>query len=283
MRSKLFAAALVAATPLLAQRPAPEPMLAPEPPMAFAFRAAAGGQSFLGVAVAEVDSNRARELHLKEEHGVEITRIEEESAAAKAGLKTGDVVQGYNGQRVEGMEQFIRLVRETPAGREVKLMISRNGAPQTIPVTLGTHKGKVMMSRTGDWFDMPEIPMPDIPRVFTTWSSSMLGIEAESLTRQLGEYFGVKEGVLVRSVVKGSAAEKAGLKAGDVIVKVDQNSVTTPSELTGAVHSARAKKTFPVEFMRDRHPTTVNVTMDDDRSDKETAPRLRERAHPVKM
>ena len=73
--------------------------------------------------------------------------------------------------------------------------------------------------------------MPDIPQVFTTLRSPMLGVEAESLGSQLAGYFGVKEGVLVRSVLKDTPAEKAGIKAGDVITKVDGSGVTTPNEL----------------------------------------------------
>jgi serine protease Do len=118
---------------------------------------------------------------------------------------------------------------------------------------------------------MPAAP-PDVPRIFT-WGSSMLGIEAESLTEQLGEYFGVKEGVMVRSVAKDSPAEKAGIKAGDVLVKVDQTKVTSPGEVTSAVRSARPRKTFPVEIIRDRHPLTLNVTMDGDRSGQDYWPR----------
>ncbi len=118
--------------------------------------------------MAEINSNRARELKLKEEHGVEITRVEDDSAAAKAGLKVGDVVLDYNGQRVEGMAQFIRLVRETPAGRDVKLLISRNGSTQTVAVVMGTQKNKLLLGRNGDWPDMPQVPnirmqMPDFP------------------------------------------------------------------------------------------------------------------------
>jgi serine protease Do len=137
---------------------------------------------------------------------------------------------------------------------------------------MGSQRGAARLGRDAEWFDMPAMPsmptMPDLPRVFTTWSSSMLGIEAEGLNEQLGEYFGVKEGVLVRSVAKGSAAEKAGIKAGDVLVKVDQTKVTSPSEVTSAVHAARPRNTFSVDIIRDRHPLTLNVTMDNDRSEQ---------------
>ena len=241
------------------------------------FQLAGGAQgSYMGVNLADVDSDRARALKLRDVHGVEITRIEDNSPAAKAGLKTGDVVLEYNGQRVEGMEQFGRFVRETPAGREVKLAISRDGNAQTVAVTLAARKDLLRSGEVfaGTWpgnmrefhFNMPEINV-DLPNIYTLSRTSMLGVEAESLTPQLAEFFGVKEGVLVRSVVKDSAAEKAGIKAGDVITKVDQEKVTNASELSSAIRSSRSKTSFPVQVMREHREMTLNVTVDRAKSD----------------
>jgi serine protease Do len=236
------------------------------------------GGSYLGVNLAEVDSNRARELKLRETTGVEITRVEEGSPAEKAGLKPNDVVLEYNGQHVEGMEQFGRLVRETPGGREVKLMISRNGDTQTVVATLAARKVRAFGGNIKELLpEMPEIRMPDMPQMFSVWRSPVLGVEAEALGSQLAAFFGVKEGVLVRSVLKDSAAEKAGIKAGDVITKVDGAAVTTPNELSSAVHSASSRKTFAVELMRDHRAVSVNVAVDDGRSE-----RIVPRTHVVK-
>ena len=274
VRMFAFAIALLAANSLSAFQTA-----APQfgfQPYAFFSGGAAGG-SFLGVAVAEIDNDRARALKLGEVHGVEITNIEGDSPAAKAGLKNGDAVLEYNGQRVEGIEQFQRLVRETPAGREVKLLISRNGGTQAVTATIGVRKAPKAF-RSEDFFKGVEMPdmssLRDLPQVFATWSSSFLGIEAESLGSQLAAYFGVKEGVLIRSVTKDSPAEKAGLKAGDVITKVDQTKVTTPGEISAAIRSARPKRTFPVEFVRDRHESSVSVTVAEDHSEGLVMPRV---------
>lgn len=219
------------------------------------------GGTYLGVNLAEIDTNRAKELKLKEDYGVEITRVEENSPAEKAGVKPGDVVLEYNGQRVEGMEQFGRMVRETPPGREVKLTISRNGATQTLMAVLGNHKSRFPNFPQG--FEMPEFHMPDIPQIYTATRSAMLGVEAESLGSQLAVYFGVKEGVLVRSVLDNTPAQKAGIKAGDVITKVDGMAVTSPSELSNAVRMANSKKSYAIELERDRKPATVNVNVED--------------------
>jgi serine protease Do len=234
----------------------------------------ANAMSYLGVGVAEITSERAKTLNLKEEYGVEVTNVEKDSPADRAGVRTGDVVLEYNGHRVEGAEQFVRLVHETPVGRDVKLVIARGGATQSLSATIGNRKAP---NRTfgpeGFQFQMPQMPgvnprmeMPDLPSSMS-WRSSMLGIEAESLSSQLAEYFGVKDGVLVRSVVEDSAAEKAGLKAGDVIVKVGERKVTTPGEITEAIRSA-AGKTVPLSVMRNHREMSLTATL-------EQAPRRR--------
>jgi serine protease Do len=252
-------------------------------PQIFEFRNGGSGLlssgTYLGVNLCEISSDRARELKLKEAYGVEITRVEDGSPAEKAGLKSGDVVLEYNGQRVEGMEQFGRLVRETPPGREAKLLISRNGATQTVAATLQTRKLKNFAAVMPN-FDMPQMRMPDVPQIFTTWRSPVLGVEAESLGSQLGAYFGVKEGVLVRSVAPDTAAEKAGIKAGDVIIKVDGSTVTTPNELVSAIHAAASKKSFPVDLVRERHETSLTVTIED--HSENVGPRTRA-VHDVRM
>lgn len=230
-------------------------------------------QSFLGVAVAEVNAERAKALKLREEHGVEITRVEDESPASKAGLLAQDVVLEYQGQRVEGIDQFIRLVRETPAGRQVKMLVFRAGQPTNMTATIEAKKMKSMT--VGDMqIAIPQIPqlrLQEIPRPVLSWRGGLLGIEAEELNPQLAEFFGVKEGVLVRSVTKGSAAEQAGVRAGDVIVKVEGKDVSTPGEVTGALRASE-KKPVPVIVVRDKKEVALSVTIE---SESDTRPRGR--------
>ncbi len=232
-----------------------------------AMKFSAGPSSFIGVMVQEIDSDRAKELKLREEYGVEVTRIESDSPAEKAGMKVSDTIQQCNGQRVEGMEEFKRLVNETPAGREVKLDIVRAGAPQTVMVKVAQRR---MMSSLNMIHPSPapsaqvELRMPDVPRSFLSWNSSVLGVDAESLEGQLADYFGVKEGVLVRSVSKGSVADKAGIKAGDVITRVDDSKVATLLlDISARIRSIHGKQ-LPVMVMRDHKEMTLSVAVDDD-------------------
>jgi serine protease Do len=242
----------------------PDPPQPPRPPRGSRVVVQNAGSSFLGVGVSEIDSERAKALNLKEERGVEVRSVEEDSPAAKGGVKEGDAVLEYNGQRVEGLEQFLRFVRETPVGRAVKLLISRNGATQTLTATIASRPSNMIFVGGDDFrFKMPEIRIPDIPRVVTSWQSRSLGVDSESLNSQLAEFFGVKEGVLVRSVIRGTAAEKAGLKAGDVITKIGDTKVTSPKDISNALRSVTSGKAFPVTVMRDRKETTLNATIEE--------------------
>lgn len=237
------------------------------PPQLMQFRPLLGG-TYLGVSLAEIDSKRASELKLKEPSGVEITRVEEGSPAEKAGLKPGDVVLEYNSEKVEGMEQFGRLVHETPLGRDVKLLISRNGATQMVTANLAMRRPRPLGGNFGPGFEIPEFHMPDMPQIFTTLRNPLLGVEAEALGPQLAAYFGVKQGVLVRSVVKDTAADRAGIKAGDVIIKVDGAGVGSPGELSAAVRTSSAKRSFPIDLVRDHKETSLNVTIEDGRLER---------------
>lgn len=239
---------------------------APEPPEIIA----KSGGSYLGIGVQEVNGERAKALGLKEERGVEITRVQDDSPASRAGLKTGDVLLEYNGQRLEGVEQFMRMVRETPPGREARLTASRSGSLQQVSVVTGQRsawiKGPDLSALEAFRFEMPQFP--DVPRAHMSWRSSAVGLEAETLDSQLAEYFGVKEGVLVRSVVKGSAADKAGIKAGDVLVKVDETKVTTPRDVSSALRAARSSRSVPVQIVREKRELTMHVAADDPQAEK---------------
>jgi serine protease Do len=258
---------------ILAQQPDPKPRAAGA---RRAYLTHAGG-SYLGVGVCDMEADRAKALKLKEESGVEIKSVDADSPAQKAGLKVGDVVVEYNGQKVEGNEQFARLVRETPAGRPARLKVVREGNTVDLSATIGTRPANSFsMDSDGNMtFVMPMPPMPamppmppmpnlDIPHATLSWPSGALGIESESLTPQLAEFFGVKEGVLVRSVGRNTPAEKAGIKAGDVILKVDGEKVTSPREISSLLRAARSKPSLPITLMREKRELTITVELGQD-------------------
>jgi serine protease Do len=231
------------------------------------------GSGWLGVEIGEVTAEKAKDLRLAEARGVEVIDVEPDGPAAKAGLKEHDVITRYDGQMVEGTVQFRRLVRETPSGRNISLAISRNGSAQDITVELGDRssfyekKMKGKMRDFGNAFTEPNSDFHfDAPGVFGEMDgrAPILGISAEDLSGQLGTYFGAPNGtgILVREVRSGTAAEKAGLKAGDVIVKINGNPVGSLSELRQQLRDKSDEKTVSLGVLRKGSEMNVPVTIE---------------------
>jgi serine protease Do len=235
------------------------------------------GSGWLGIETHEVTADKAKELKLPAEHGVVLGKIIPDSPAAKAGLKENDVVTELNGQRVEGAAQFRRMVREIPAGRTIQLTVWRDGRSQTLSATLGQseerRQGMKMLAPTPGAFSfrMPDTPViPDIPSM--EWNGGMLfggsprlGIDAEDLSGQLGTFFGAPdgEGILVREVNSGSAAEKAGIKAGDVITSLDGDRIRSVGELREKLSAKRDEKdkTVKLGVLRNKSALTLSVEL----------------------
>jgi serine protease Do len=229
------------------------------------------GSGWLGVEISEVTAEKAKDLKLAGVRGVIVMDVEPDSPAAKAGLKENDIITEYDGQIVEGTVQFRRLVRETPAGRTVTLAVSRNGNTQNISVDLGDRSAffeKKMKGKMRDFDNAYAFSMPNPDFSFSIPSvdgrGPMLGIDAEDVSGQLGSYFGAPDGtgVLIREVRPGMAAEKAGLKAGDVIVKVDGKPVRTLAELRAQLRDKGEQKSVSLGILRKGAQMNVAVTIE---------------------
>ena len=208
---------------------------------------AQGQSSYLGI------------MQLQNSAGVEVTRVVAGSPADAAGLKVGDVITQFNGLRVTSNEQFQSLVRQTLPGRQVRLEIQRGGVAQTITARMGT------ITNVNQAGGLPGIAGPritDVPQSFPGWRSPVLGVEVEDLRPgPFAAYFGVTEGALVRNVASGSAAEKAGIKAGDVITGVGSTKVATAVDITNRLQMMTGNS-LGVALMRDRQPVSLTVTFE---------------------
>jgi serine protease Do len=235
--------------------------------------------SYLGVDIADITTERLSTLKLKEEHGVEVTMVDQDAPAGKAGIKEHDVILTMNGTVIESKSQLQRMIHETPAGRLVTFGLSRDGQPMTIKVQLADRHKELTIMKDGDWsknfrveippippinippINIPEIDIPNIGVVYVQ-SSMRSGLMVENLTPQLGEFFGAKNGsgVLVRSVEKGSRGEKAGLRAGDIIHRVGDQPVHDTSDFAHAMRGHDGGS-VGLGVLRDKKETTLTITL----------------------
>lgn len=241
------------------------------------------GGGWLGVGVSEVSADKMKALKLPEERGALLGKIVPDSPAAKAGLKENDVVLEINGQRIEGTEQFRRMIHEIPAGRTASLTVWRDGRSQNIKVAVGKQEagnGKMFVDGPKSFaFKMPTMPaMPDLSglehlRTFSMISPGrpVLGIDAENLEGDFGNYFGAPdgEGVLVRGVFANSVAAKAGLKVGDVITSLNGERIHNASELREKLLTSHEAKSIKLGVLRNKSAVTLTVELPQQKEEEE--------------
>ncbi len=238
------------------------------------------GGGKLGVRLEDVDKDDVARLKLSAERGAIVKSVQAATPAQKAGLQEGDVILRYEGENVLSAAQLARLVRETPGGRTVTLDVSRGGATQKLSVTLAEGRDRL---RVGDFdIDIPDVPVPPIPPVppeaplapemfrwdgkgrsffFGDRGPRKLGIEYQELSGQLAQYFKVEKGVLVTSVDESGPAAKAGLKAGDVIVKFEGQAIEDADDLRNQVRKAEGGMDVTVTVQRDGRAIDLKVKL----------------------
>lgn len=212
--------------------------------------------------------------------GVRIDDVDTDGPAARAGVQPGDVIVEFDGERVRSARQLTRLVRETPDGRAVEIALMRGGTRQTVTATPEVRSFAWNMDIDGDrirrdversleglrGFRM-EPPVMDFRfdngGGTMTWTrrEGRAGVTLEPLSDQLAAYFGAAGGgALVSAVTSGSAAEKAGLEAGDVITSVNGERVDNARDAARAIRRAGDAE-MTLEIVRNKQPATVKMSL----------------------
>jgi serine protease Do len=255
-----------------------------------------GRGSHIGVSIRDVREDD------KAQGGVVVEDVSTDSPAERAGIKKGDVITDFDGERVRSVRQFTRLVQETPPGRKVQAVVIRSG--QRVNVSVEPREsdrdrltvfrdlaGGEVFGDMGRDFEFvfptpppppaarpgePAPPAPPVPPSLPDFQGFMwrqttgLGLTVSDLSSQLADYFGVKEGVLVTAVSDGSAAAKAGIKAGDVITSMNGNTVANPSDLRRRIQRLEEGDEFTVSVMRDKKPLTLKGKYESPRATRTT-------------
>jgi serine protease Do len=254
----------------------------------------------LGVEIRDLGKEDLAKFKLTSQNGVAVEQVTKESAAEKAGVKAGDVVVQYDGENVRSAAQLTRLVRESVAGRTVKLGIVRDGKRMDLDVAPAEaenvfnmavapgrpERGQMFSYRTPAPGEMPPpggtfewrqgtpapMPRPDIEtfrwfgsgdapgNLVYLQSRGRLGVNVQELTPELAAYFGVKDGLLVNSVQDETPAAKAGIKAGDVIGSVNGKAVVTPAELVKELADKEGEVTIGIT--RDKKALSLKAALE---------------------
>jgi serine protease Do len=247
-------------------------------------------QGYLGVETRDVSDDQLAVLKLKDAKGAEIINLDHDGPACKAGMRLHDVILQMNGQAVAGQEDLKRMLRDQPVGRTVNFLVSRDGHTQTMTMTMADRQIVGLQA----WEQHYSVPAPgegpsgsvrgvpgnsfmgastpstsvtptpkghrEVLAMSMILNSSYTGAQLEVMGPQLADFFG-SEGLLVRSVDSNSPAEQAGMKAGDVVVKINSIPVSSGTDWTKTVHDNKGRP-VPVVVIRDKHEQTLTLTPD---------------------
>jgi C-terminal processing protease CtpA/Prc len=234
-------------------------------------------RGYIGIEMRDVSEEQLGFLKLKDARGVEITYIDHDGPACKAGMKMHDVIVQMNGQAIDNDDQLHRLLKDMPVGRTLNFVVSRDGQTQAITITTADRTmvgrqawdqhysvpapGPSGVVRANSFMDSPKAPNATAQKEHKDLlgtetiilSSSFTGAKLELMGPQLAEFFGAIDGggLLVRSVDGHSPAEEAGMRAGDVVVRINSISVTNGTDWTKTVHDNKGKP-VPVVVLRDK-------------------------------
>ena len=239
--------------------------------------------SRLGIGIRDVDAADVKREKLDAQTGAAVDEVAAGSAAEKAGIKAGDVVVSFDGERVRSARHLARLVDETPDGREVEATVVRNGERMSLKVTPASERSWLSLQGPGNVLRQYSFQAPErfdlnlrnfdtrefggelrnrLRPFFFTDGRARLGIGVEDLTEQLGAYFGAGTGgVLVTEVDDGTPARTGGLRAGDVITRVNEQQVRNTDELRRRL--ADVTGDVRIGIVRDRKEQTLTVKLDE--------------------
>jgi S1-C subfamily serine protease len=247
--------------------------------------------SYLGIEMDEVTADNFATYKLTAERGVIVRSVEKGSPAEAANLQEKDVILEYAGSTVHSAKQLARLVEETPAGRKVDLVVSRDGKRMNLSAKIGKREGpwsfgsgRFDFRRQGGpgefrfqgpqgrmfQFGVPEgkegpfsFKFPESGDFGFFMKRPRLGVTLENLTDQMADYLGVpgKKGVLVTSVADGTPAAAARLKAGDVIVRANNKEIDSPDDIARIVGDEDSGQRLELKVIREKKEMTLVVEL----------------------
>jgi C-terminal processing protease CtpA/Prc len=215
----------------------------------------AAGKPWIGIYMQDVTPDLADAFNLSVTKGVVINDVADKSPADKAGLKPKDVVLTWNGTTVANSGELTELVGNSNIGDNVKLSINRGGKNIDLSLEVGERK-ETVYSFHGD-------NPGTLRKYMEAFKTVGIGISMQSLSGKLGDYFGVPdgEGALITEVMKDTPAENAGLKVGDVIVRVDKEKVPSPSDVSSIIRDKQKGDKVDLVVVRDKVEKTITLVV----------------------
>jgi serine protease Do len=174
-------------------------------------------RGWLGVTIQKVTPALAESFGLDRPRGALVASVVTDSPADRGGMKAGDVITEFDGKKIEDSNDLPLIVARTPVSKRVQVKVIRDKEQMSLPVAVGELKAEEVIASAEE--------------------RKNFGLTVQNVTPEIAESLGMDraEGVVVRSVRPGSAADKAGFRRGDVILEIDRESIKNLSDFQKAV------------------------------------------------
>ena len=202
-------------------------------------------RGWLGVAIQRISPDLLKAFNLEDTHGALVSDVMADGPAAKAGLQRGDVIIGFQGNKVQDSTELPRMVAAIAPGTKVQVEVVRGGKKMTVPVTLGT--------LTDDKEAAAKLQPPDV--------EESIGLRVETITPELARSLRLDnaKGVVVSRVTPDSPAAEAGVQRGDVVREVNRQPVTDLESYADA--TSRLTPNTPALFLLERRGSSLYVAL----------------------
>jgi serine protease Do len=217
-------------------------------------------RGYLGIGIAPVDEDLAAALGLPKDRGEFVQRVEEDGAAAKAGLKRGDVVTKVNGKDVTPSQTLSYIVANTKPGTRIPLEVIRDGKTTTLYAIVGTRPPEDQLAGANFDPEDEQAAPADPSGAADTTIQNELGLAVQTLSPDIARAVGVDagtKGLVIGAASANSDAGRKGLRRGDVIVSANRVPVTTSDALAKAVTDAKkaGREAVLLEILRRGGPS----------------------------
>ncbi len=211
-------------------------------------------RAWLGVKVQEVSKEIAESLGLTSTDGVLVVEVTPDSPADLAGMQSGDIITRFNGKPVGEFRRFPRLVAESPMGRPLSMQVLRQGQAQELAITLTESEESQQVAALAQ-------PKPKrLPKAQAS-AINLLGMQLVPLPEAQAQAMGIEGGLMVAQVQQGSEAWQRGLRKGDILTRLNEETITSAEQLAGLLRDARQEQRQFVLLRIQRGQATHFVTL----------------------
>lgn len=181
---------------------------------------------WLGISAQDLTPEMMEHFKVKEKDGVLVGQVHSGTGAEKAGLVSGDIIKSVDDKPVKNVNELVKEIQRKKVGQKVKLTVIRDGKPITIDVTTTAMPEKIETAKEKE-------------------EEERLGAKVQELTPQLASRYGIsgiKKGVVVIGVERGSVADEVGLQEGDVILEINRKKIENLRDFDKAVQDMSLEK-----------------------------------------